>query len=64
MDPQKRRARARRRAKTMRLRRMGVPCTGSKWGFDPLEIHRRNDGLTPGDVMSARKQARYSAPLT
>lgn len=57
MQLQKRQARAKRRIKTMSLRRMGVPCTASKWGWDPLRETRRGD-LTPGEVQSVRKLAR------
>lgn len=57
MQIQKRQARAKRRAKTMRLRRQGVPCTASKWGCDPLRERRKGD-LTPGEVQSVRKTAR------
>lgn len=55
MQIQKRQARAKRRAKTMRLRRTGVPCTASKWGWQGTW---NGHGLTPGEVQSARKQAR------
>jgi hypothetical protein len=41
----------------MRLRRQGVPCTASKWGYDPLRETRKGD-LTPGEVQSVRKLAR------
>jgi hypothetical protein len=55
MTQANRRARAKRRVKTMRLRRMGVPCTASKWGWDPV---RDPPALTPGEVQSVRKLAR------
>jgi hypothetical protein len=58
MQIQKRAARPKRRAKTMRLRRMGVPCTASKWGWMGTW---RGGGLTPGEVQSARKKARHDA---
>jgi hypothetical protein len=51
-----RQSRAKARAKTMRLRRMGVPCKPSKWGYDPLREPRK---LKPGKAMSIRKLARY-----
>jgi hypothetical protein len=54
MNLQKRQARAKARAKTMRLRRTGVPCTASKWGW----MGTWGGGLTPGDVQSIRKTAR------
>lgn len=57
MQIQKRQSRAKARAKTMRLRRMGVPCTASKWGWDPLRERKRGE-LTPGEVQSVRKLAR------
>jgi hypothetical protein len=55
MQIQKRQSRAKARAKAMRLRRQGVPCTASKWGWDPI---RTAPALTPGEVMSVRKLAR------
>lgn len=55
MTNQKRRVRAKARAKTMRLRRQGVPCTASKWGWMGTW---RGGGLTPGEVQSIRKKAR------
>lgn len=55
MNLQKRQARAKARAKTMRLRRTGVPCTASKWGWMGTW---RGGGLTPGEVQSIRKTAR------
>jgi hypothetical protein len=55
MQLAKRQARAKARAKTMRLRRTGVPCTASKWGWDPV---RDPPALTPGEVQSVRKLAR------
>lgn len=61
MNIQKRQARAKARALTMRLRRQGVPCFESKWGYSPTNRHQRHDGLTPGEVMSARKKARRDA---
>lgn len=60
MTSQNRRARAKRRAKTMSLRRMGVPCTASKWGYDPL-YERRKGELMPGQRQSVRKLARREA---
>lgn len=57
MNQAKRAARTKRRIKTMSLRRMGVPCTASKWGWDPLRETRRGD-LTPAEVQSVRKLAR------
>jgi len=58
VKPAKRQARAKARAKTMRLRRQGVPCTASKWGY---MSDWKGGGLTPGEVMSARKTARREA---
>jgi hypothetical protein len=55
MNLHKRQARAKARAKTMRLRRTGVPCTASKWGWMGAW---RGGGLTPGEVQSVRKGAR------
>lgn len=60
MTKANRAARAARRVKTMSLRRMGVPCTSSKWGWDPLRETRKGD-LTPGEVQSVRKLARRDA---
>jgi hypothetical protein len=60
----KRQARAKRRAKTMRLRRaVNIPCTPSKWGWQspwegPVIGSRR---ATPGEMQSARKLARRDA---
>ena len=53
----KRQARAKARAKTMRLRRQGVPCTASKWGWQGTWT---GGGFTPGEYQSARKLARRS----
>lgn len=61
MQIQKRQARAARHVKTMSLRRMGVPCTSSKWGWDPLRETRKG-ALTPGEVQSNRRLARRKNP--
>lgn len=61
MQASKRRSRAKARAKIMRLRRKGVPCTASKWGWQGTW---RGAGLTPGEVQSARKKARFNSTLT
>jgi hypothetical protein len=61
MNMIKRQTRAKARAKTMRLRRMGVPCTASKWGYDPLRERRKYE-LTPGEVQSNRRLARWADP--
>ena len=55
MNLSKRQSRAKARAKTMRLRRTGVPCTASKWGWMGTW---RGGGLTPGEVQSIRKKLR------
>jgi hypothetical protein len=57
MNQQKRQSRATARVKTMSLRRQGVPCNASKWGYDPLREIRKGD-LTPGEVQSVRKLVR------
>jgi hypothetical protein len=54
----KRQARAKARAKTMRIRKQGVPCTSSKFGMGGTWD---GQGLTPGEVQSARKQSRRDA---
>ena len=56
MNPEKRRARAKRRAKSMRLIKKGVPHTPSKWGVNVGQWD--GQGLTPGEVQSVRKKAR------
>jgi hypothetical protein len=59
MNAIKRKRRAARRAKTMRLiRNRGIPATPSKYGY---QSPWRGDGLTPGEVMSVRKKARRTA---
>jgi hypothetical protein len=55
MKVAKRKARAKKRAKTMRMRRQGVPCTSSKFGMGGSW---NGQGLTPGEVESAKKVAR------
>lgn len=72
MQLKKRQARARARAKSLRIRRgfkgrastEGDALTPSKWGYDPFWRHRRHDGLTPGEVQSIRKLARRDAVPT
>ena len=59
MNQANRQARAKARAKTMRLRRMGVPCKASKWGYDALR-ERREGEMTPGQVQSMRKTSRWA----
>jgi hypothetical protein len=55
MNRVKRQARAKARAKSMRIRRRGVVHQASKWGY---MSDWKGDGLTPGEVQSARKTAR------
>lgn len=62
MNQIKRQARAKARAKTVRLARQGVPFTVSKWHYmsewkGPGNPRR----LTPGEVQSNRRLARYGA---
>jgi len=52
-------ARSKRRAKTLRLQRTGVPWTASKWGWQGAW---QGGGYTPGEWQSARKLARRLAP--
>jgi hypothetical protein len=63
MNTQNRQTRAKRRAKSNRLVRQGVPFTVSKWDYmsawtGPGSPRR----LTPGDVQSNRRLARYADP--
>lgn len=51
----KRKARAKARAKTMRMRKQGVPCVSSKFGMGG---EWNGQGLTPGEVQSAKKVSR------
>lgn len=55
MNQLKRAARAKRRAKSMRLVKMGVPHTCSKWSANGVW---KGDGFTPGEWQGARKKAR------
>jgi hypothetical protein len=56
MNLEKRQARARRRAKTLRIvRQFNIPFYRSKW---TLWTDWKGGGLTPGEVQSVRKQAR------
>ena len=55
MSPAKRRARAKRRRKSMALVKRGVPHTCSKWS---LHGKWNGGGFTPGEWLSARKLAR------
>ncbi|MDR5728037.1 MAG: hypothetical protein RB191_11490 [Terriglobia bacterium] len=58
-----RQARAKARVKTMNLRRTGVPCTASKWGYMPdWKGPGSPRALTPGEVMSNRRLARFNDP--
>lgn len=50
-----RQARAKARVKTMNLRRTGVPCTASKWGY---MSEWKSHGFTPGQVQGIKKTAR------
>lgn len=54
----KRQARAKARAKSMRIRRHGVEHQASKWGY---MSDWKGGGLTPGEIMSVRKKARRDA---
>lgn len=60
MNAEKRKARTKRRAKSMRIiRNTGVRHTCSKWS-----IHGTwNDSLTPGEVQGVRKKARRDGEL-
>ena len=55
MNLANRQARAKARVKTMNLRRTGVPCTASKWGY---MSEWKSHGFTPGQVMGIKKTAR------
>ena len=55
MNLRKRQARAKARAKSMRIRRRGVEHFASKWGY---MSNWSGGGLTPGEVQSIRKKAR------
>jgi hypothetical protein len=63
-----RQARAKARAKTMQLRRMGVPCTPSKWGY--MSEWNPPMSMLPGRRMthiswqSYRKRARHDFRLS
>jgi hypothetical protein len=58
-----RQARAKARVKTMNLRRTGVPCTASKWGYmSDWKGPGSPRALTPGEVMSNKRLARYDDP--
>lgn len=61
MNPAKRQARAKRRRKSMALVKKGVPHMCSKWSLHGKEWLGKSDGLTPGEVQSAQKKARYGA---
>lgn len=58
-----RQARAKARVKTMNLRRTGVPCTASKWGYmSEWKGPGSPRQLTPGEVQSNRRLARLDHP--
>lgn len=58
-----RQARAKARVKTMNLRRTGVPCTASKWGYmSDWKGPGSPRQLTPGEVMSNKRLARFDDP--
>lgn len=65
MCPVKRQARAKRRAKSMRLRRwQGVQQQASKWGWmskwkGAILINGKRVRVTPGQMMSIKRRARY-----
>jgi hypothetical protein len=56
MNLQKRQARAKRRRKSMALEKKGVPHICSKWSIHGTTWQGKEDGLTPGEVMSIRKR--------
>lgn len=56
MNLEKRQARSKRRRKSMALVKRGVPHTCSKWSINGKWD---GQGLTPGEVQSVRKKARF-----
>lgn len=60
MNLKKRQARAKRRRRSMALVKRGVPHRCSKWSVHGGDYLGKGDGLTPGEVQSARKMARHA----
>lgn len=67
MNLRKRQARAKRRAKSMRLVKRGVPHTCSKWSIHGTDWIGKSDGMQPREVQSIKKRLgtkRHAADLS